>query len=146
MLSGTIKAGKVMDVVSLTLYSDNLGVCGIPVNAVEFIGLEEHKPGDRRDPIPPGPEWEGPNNLPPWIGPNKSVAVPEFVPKEATKQEPVKPPSGGEHKRAAKPVAAGHLSMFDQEKKGAPAASVAPVVPVKAAAKKPSLEEIDFDE
>ena len=131
-LCKTFKAGTVMNVVSLTLYADNIGICGIPVDAVEFLNLDQHKPGSRRDPIPPGPEWTGPNTLPPWMGPNKTVEVPEFAP--AKPVEAVKPPSGGEQpKRAAKPVAAGQLSMFDESAKP----NAVPVV-------KPSLEELDL--
>lgn len=133
MFHGIVPAGTVMDVVSLSLHASGIGICGIPASAVEFIGLDEHKPSDRRDAIPPGPEWKGDNDLPPWIGPNKKVEVCEKMADIKPKEEPAKPPSGGEHKRAAKPVAEGQLSMFDEAK-----------VETKAPPKRMLLEDLDL--
>lgn len=98
---GTLKAGTIFDVLTVSLHHNGRGISGCPVEAVEFIagGPSEKKP-------------EQPKTTAPWIGPDATVKVPAFVP--AAKAEEVRPPTGvtGGGKRAAKP-AAGQKSMFD---------------------------------
>jgi hypothetical protein len=51
--SGDIKAGTVLQVISLTAMTGNRGISGLPVESVEFLHERESPPVNKADPPPP---------------------------------------------------------------------------------------------
>lgn len=51
--AGDIKAGTVLQVISVTVMKGNQGISGLPVESIEFLREQESRPDNKADPPPP---------------------------------------------------------------------------------------------